>query len=219
MTLASTDTGELTNYHYKDARPNPSHAYLWPVLDAVVASRAFAIRRAFDIGCGNGATSDRLRQQRFAVIGVDVANQGIEIARRMFPQVQFHVDSVYEDLSGRYGTFPLVVCFEVIEHLYDPRKLIQTIRGLLEPGGTLVLSTPYHGFWKDLALALSGQWDMHHQPLRHGGHVKFFSIDTLSRLLREEGLEIEAMHRVGRRLPAFAKSMVAVARRPFGVVS
>jgi 2-polyprenyl-6-hydroxyphenyl methylase/3-demethylubiquinone-9 3-methyltransferase len=187
MSLTSTDTGELANYHYKDARPNPSHVYLWPVLDAVVASRPFPIRRAFDIGCGNGTTSDRLRQQRFAVTGVDVANQGIEIARRTFPQVQFHVDNVYEDLSARYGRFPLVVCFEVIEHLYDPRKLIQTIRGLLEPGGTLVLSTPYHGFWKNLTLALLGKWDGHHQPLHHGGHIKFFSIETLSHLLREEG--------------------------------
>ena len=214
MNLASTDTGELANYHYRDARPNPSHAYLWPVLDTVIARRPFPIRRAFDIGCGNGTTSDRLHQQRFDVVGVDVASQGIEIATRMFPHVQFHVDSVYENLSVRYGTFPLVVCFEVIEHLYDPRKLIQTIRGLLEPGGTLVLSTPYHGFWKNLSLAVLDQWDSHHQPLRHGGHVKFFSIDTLSGLLREEGLEIEAMYRVGRSLPAFAKSMVAVARRP-----
>jgi len=214
MNLASASTGELANYHYGDARPNPSHAYLWPVLDTVVATRAFSTRRAFDIGCGNGITSDRLRQQRFAVIGIDVAGQGIEIAQRVFPEVEFHIDSAYDDLSARYGTFPLVVCFEVIEHLYDPRTLIQTIRGLLEPGGTLVLSTPYHGFWKNLLLAVSGKWDAHLQPLRHGGHIKFFSVDTLRSLLREEGLEIEAMHRVGRSLPAFAKSMVAVARRP-----
>lgn len=213
MMAVARHSGEIADYAYSDARPNPSHGYLWPVLDAVVQQGRFPDRRAFDVGCGNGTTSERLRQQGFSVIGVDVAEQGIDIARRNFPGIDFNVDSVYGDLANKYGTFPLVVCLEVIEHLYDPRQMIRTIHALLQPGGTLVLSTPYHGYWKNLGLAVMGKWDFHHQPLRHGGHVKFFAVDSLTRLLVEEGLEVVRIERVGRGIPAFARSMVAVAHK------
>ncbi len=207
------DTGERTDSSDSEARPNPSHAYLWPVLDRVVAEVQFTRRRAIDLGCGNGSTSERLRQQGYDMVGVDVGVRGIEIARKSFPRVKFHIDSVYADLAAKHGTFPLVVCLEVIEHLYDPRGLIRTIGKLLEPGGTVVLSTPFHGYWKNLGLAVMGRWDHHHQPLNQGGHIKFFSEETLVALLREEGLAVREIYRVGRAIPALARSMVVVAHR------
>lgn len=168
---------------------------------------------AIDLGCGNGTTSEHLRKQGLRVIGVDTSVSSIELAQHSFPELAFHVDSVYSDLAAKHGTFQLVVCLEVIEHLYDPRGLIRTVHRLLEPGGTLVLSTPFHGYWKNLGLAVTGKWDHHHQPLNHGGHIKFFAEGTLRRLLTEEGLEIAALHRVGRLIPALARSMVVVAGR------
>jgi 2-polyprenyl-6-hydroxyphenyl methylase/3-demethylubiquinone-9 3-methyltransferase len=45
------------------------------------------------------------------------------------------------------------------------------------------LSTPYHGYLKNLALAVSGKMDSHFGALWYGGHVKFFSIKTLQKLL------------------------------------
>ena len=52
--------------------------------------------------------------------------------------------SVYDDLSERYGLFPMVISIEVIEHCYDPRKFMRAIYELLEPDGVVIISTPYH---------------------------------------------------------------------------
>jgi len=84
---------------------------------------------------------------------------------------------------------------------------------LTAPGGVALVSTPYHGYWKNLALAVTGRLDAHFTALWDDGHIKFWSINTLRLLLQEAGFTNIRFERVGR-LPPIAKSMLAVARRP-----
>jgi len=44
-------------------------------------------------------------------------------------------------------------------------EFVDTLRRLLKPGGRLVLTTPYHGYVKNLAIAVLGRWDAHADPL------------------------------------------------------
>lgn len=81
-------------------------------------------------------------------------------------------------ISAQYGRFPLVVSLEVVEHVFDPRHYARTLFDLLEPGGVAVVSTPYHGYLKNVALAVSGKLKSHFTELWDGGHIKFFSIDA-----------------------------------------
>jgi 2-polyprenyl-6-hydroxyphenyl methylase/3-demethylubiquinone-9 3-methyltransferase len=101
----------------------------------------------------------------------------------------------------------------VIEHVFLPRQFVRRIFDLLEPGGTALISTPYHGYWKNLALALTGKMDAHYTALWDYGHIKFWSINTLTAVLTEAGFEVLRVLPVGRIRP-LAKSMLAVARRP-----
>jgi len=111
------------------------------------------------------------------------------------------------------GVFDAVVSLEVVEHLMQPRHLVARAYGALRPGGVLVMSTPYHGYLKNLALALTNGWDTHWHPLRDFGHVKFFSRKTLSQLVCEAGFSVRNFVRVGR-IPPFACSMIVVAVKP-----
>jgi hypothetical protein len=83
---------------------------------------------------------------------------------------------------------------------------------LIVPGGVGLLSTPYHGYWKNLALAVAGKWDRHLTALWQGGHVKFFSVNTLGALLSEVGFKDIRFVHVGR-IPPLAKSMIAIVRK------
>jgi 2-polyprenyl-6-hydroxyphenyl methylase/3-demethylubiquinone-9 3-methyltransferase len=149
----------------------------------------------------------------FAVTGVDPSETGIAIARMRHPGCYFEVASAYEDLADRFGTYSLVVSLEVIEHLYDPRLFARTVFNLLEPGGTAIVSTPYHGYFKNLALAVTGSFDRHFTALWDGGHIKFWSMETLRRLLSEAEFHVSHFIRVGR-FPPLAKSMVVIAQKP-----
>ena len=116
-------------------------------------------------------------------------------------------------MAGKFGRFPAVVSLEVVEHVYNPRLYAKCVHDLLEPGGTAVISTPYHGYLKNLALAVTGKMDSHFTALWDHGHIKFWSVATLTALLAEAGLAVVQVERVGR-LPVLAKSMIVVARKP-----
>lgn len=198
------------DYEYADAAHTWSHHYVLPRIERILASRRIEAGRVLDFGCGNGAMVAWLSSKGFEVVGIDPSESGIAEAARAHPSHEFHRASSEDDLAF-LGRFDLVTCIEVIEHCYDPRGVMQQIHGLLEPGGTAIVSTPYHGYLKNVALAVSGKLDGHFTALWDGGHIKFFSADTLSTLMREAGFQPPEIHRVGR-VPPLAKSMIAVAR-------
>src|SRR5690606_10377856 len=88
--------------------------------------------------------------------------------------------------------FDTLISTEVIEHLYDPKGFIRFCKNILmqNGGGEIIITTPYHGYFKNLLIALAGKWDEHVNPLWDGGHVKFWSKKTLSRLLSDEGFTV-----------------------------
>lgn len=201
-------------YVYHPGHVPHTAGYLWPAVTAELDQLGLPAdrRRVFEVGCGNGALAHHLARRGWAVTGIDPSESGVAEASKGGPG-EFHVASAYDDLAGRFGTFPAVVSLEVVEHVYDPRRYARTVYGLLEPGGVAILSTPYHGYLKNLAIALRGKFDSHHAPLWDHGHIKFWSVRTLTALLTEVGFKVLRFHRVGR-VPALAKSMIAVARRP-----
>lgn len=197
-------------YSFTSAAPAHSASYLDHRVIAIC--RKLGARRILDLGCGNGALCGALSRAGFSVTGCDPSAEGIRIAREHFPEVSFHVMGVYDDPSALGQGFDAVVSTEVIEHIFYPRYLPRFAAQVLRDGGHLILTTPYHGYFKNLALALSGRLDTHFTALWDGGHIKFWSRRTLSRLLTEEGFEVTAFEGAGR-LPFFWKSMILTARK------
>lgn len=149
----------------------------------------------------------------YSVTAIDPSSSGIRLASQAYANVSFAERSAYDDLAKEFGSFPAVVSLEVVEHCYWPRKFADTAFTLCEPGGVAIISTPFHGYLKNLALAVAGKFDSHWSPLWDGGHIKFWSENSLSTLLKERGFSEVSFVRVGR-IAIFAKSMIAVARKP-----
>lgn len=204
--------GAVAQYRYGNAEPTWAHAYLWPLVERLLKERMAPGNRLFELGCGNGATADQMRRLGFDVTAVDPSETGIAAGKQAYPKLKLHVASAYDDLAAEYGQYSLVVSLEVIEHCFWPRKFARCVHDIMEPGGVAIISTPYHGYWKNLALAIAGKWDRHLSPLWDGGHIKFFSDRTLRELFSQVGLECTELYRVGR-IPPLAKSMVAVLRK------
>lgn len=208
-------TPTADGYKYTGTQGSHTKAYLWPTVFTELDRLGLTgdRRRMFDLGCGNGATARAAVERGWRVSGVDPSTQGIEIANKAHPDLDLRLGSSDDDLAAVFGTFPALVSLEVVEHVFLPRQYAKRVFDLLEPGGTAIISTPYHGYWKNLTLAATGKMDAHFTALWDYGHIKFWSIRTLTRLLEETGLTVERFHRVGR-IAILAKSMIAVARRP-----
>ncbi len=168
-----------------------------------------------DLGCGNGALAQLLHQWGYTVVGVDPSPSGIAAARQRCPSLAFHQATATpaEIEALELGHFNLVLSTEVVEHCYAPRQWAAAAFNALRPGGLLIVSTPYHGYVKNLALAASGKLDAHFTALWDGGHIKFWSRRTLSTLLIEAGFEPIAFRGAGR-WPWLWKSMLIAARKP-----
>lgn len=214
--MTALPDGAAVGYGYASSAPSHAHGYLLPALRDVLA-RIHPDRQAplFDLGCGNGAVAAELTRAGYRVAGVDPSREGIARANAAHPGIPLVAGNGYDDLAARFGTFRTVYSLEVVEHVYAPRAFARTLAGLVAPGGHAIVSTPYHGYWKNLALALSGGMDRHFTALWDHGHIKFWSITTLSALMEGAGLEPVACRRIGR-LPPFAKSMMLVCRKPGG---
>ena len=204
-------------YRYSDSVLNCSHEYLMPALRAELLrirnDRSAAGSRLFDLGCGNGSVGAILTNDGWDVTGVDPSSDGIISAKAAYPDLRLEQGSAYDDLPSKYGRFPVVISIEVVEHVYEPRAYATTLFDLVEPNGTAIVSTPYHGYFKNLALSITGKMDAHFTALWDDGHIKFWSIDTLTKLLSEAGFHKIRFICVGR-IPLLAKSMIAIATRP-----
>ena len=172
------------------------------------------IKRICDLGCGNGYLAAKLAALGYEVTGVDASTSGIETARRNCGQARFVLSEVDGQLDQviETGTFDLVVSGDVIEHLYRPTDLLETASRLLRHDGQILISAPYHGYLKNLALSLSGKMDAHFCALQDGGHIKFFSVKTLSKLIEQQGFTDIRISFFGR-APWLWKNMICHARK------
>ncbi len=203
----------LSDYPFAYSDAAHTSGYIWDRVRKILASTPEC--RVFDLGCGNGAFARHLTELGYQVDAVDPSQEGVARARKadQNDSLSIHSGSAYDDLAERFGTYPRVVSLEVVEHLFYPRKYARCVADLLEPGGTAIISSPYHGYWKNLALALSGHMDAHFTALWDHGHIKFWSVETLSQLFEEQGLVRLNFFRVGR-IPLLAKSMILVFQKP-----
>jgi 2-polyprenyl-6-hydroxyphenyl methylase/3-demethylubiquinone-9 3-methyltransferase len=171
--------------------------------------------RVLDIGCGNGFLCGEFLKRGCRVVGTDLSTQGIQLARETYPGGRFELLAADADVLEHLGEepFDLVFSTEVVEHLYTPRHWAEGCFVALKPGGKLICTTPYHGYWKNLVIALFGKWDAHANPLWDGGHIKIWSKKTLSSLLTEAGFTNLEFRGAGR-LPGLWMTMIAKAEKP-----
>lgn len=207
-------------YEYEAAVPLHNHSYLLPGLRSVLLKLSIPQLSLVDLGCGNGTLTAKMAGLASVVVGIDSSLSGIQLARAENSEIRYVQHDLATPLPAELrASFDVALAAEVIEHLFLPRELFKRARESLRPGGHVVVSTPYHGWLKNVAIALCGKYDHHHRPGWDYGHIKFFSKRTLESLASECGFEVVAWKMVGR-LPLLSKSMIMVAKmKPLGVVN
>ncbi len=110
------------------------------------ASTLVAGKRVLDAGCGEGFGTCTLTDAAAEVVGVDYSADAVAECRRVWcneqrPNLRFEVVDLTRP-EGFSERFDVVLCFQVIEHIQEPRPFLEALVARLAPGGTLVLTTP-----------------------------------------------------------------------------
>jgi len=161
--------------------------------------------RVLDVGCGDGRATRVLAGRCRQVVGVDISRGALRAARAESPDGRWLCASLESELPFADSSFDVLYCCEVIEHLLDVPGALGAMHRVLRPGGLLFLSTPYHGLLKNLAIVLV-DFERHFDV--SGPHIRFFTIRSLSRLLREAGFKVEKTRCLGRFWPVWMNLVV-----------
>lgn len=198
------------NYNYSRTGPTWDHSIVLPPV--IQAARSIPSKGSIlDIGCGNGAMLAEVRKLgSFRLCGVESSDSAVRLARSQGFDVRLADASTDLVTIFEPHSFDLVISVEVIEHVYDPRGLLRQAYAMLRPKGRLLLTTPYHGYFKNLLIAVLGKGDAHYNPLSDCGHIKFWLRKTLSAALEETGYQSIQFYGVGR-LGYLWRSMVLIA--------
>lgn len=166
--------------------------YILPIINEVKP------KRILDIGSGAGTLSLSLANQGFRVVGVDTSVVAIEKSRisAEYLNLQTRVDFVncdFLDFSSN-EKFDLILCSEVIEHIFDVNEFLKKIRALLINNGIVVLSTPLDS--APLAkLGLAKTFDNQVGHLRRYGKVNCVSLLESNRFHVKKIIETEGIIR------------------------
>jgi 2-polyprenyl-6-hydroxyphenyl methylase/3-demethylubiquinone-9 3-methyltransferase len=204
----------MNEYYYDSSDMGASNLNCLQIIRRVIG-QARGPGVLVDVGCGNGSLLGQLLDCGWELHGLDSSSSGLEIARKNYPAIKFHLADATGDLSGNrlIGACQIVLCTEVVEHVYFPRKLIDNCRDLLSEGGIAVITTPYHGYLKDLLVAVAGRMDQQYCALWDHGHIKFWSRKTITALIEERGFKVREFIGFGRMVPYLWKNMLLVVEK------
>ncbi|KGI77989.1 bifunctional 2-polyprenyl-6-hydroxyphenol methylase/3-demethylubiquinol 3-O-methyltransferase UbiG [Oleiagrimonas soli] len=178
-----------------DGESRPLHD-LNPVRTAFVAERMrLAGARVADVGCGGGLLSESLAAAGADVVGIDLGQAVIDVARLHLHEsnlkVDYRVQSSAELAAAEPASFDAVCCMELIEHVPDPHALIADLATMLKPGGKLFLSTLNRTPAAFGAAILGAEYVLRMLPRGTHHYAQFLRPSELARSLRAHGMELD----------------------------
>ncbi len=164
-----------------------------------------------DIGCGNGSFLSSAHEAGWVVTGIDPDPQAVATAKELGFDVRLGSIDLLDGVSSR---FDVITLSHVIEHVHEPKKVIQAVHRLLKPGGVLYIDTP--NIESKGAARFGRSW----RGLETPRHLVLFSSGGIVGLLNACGFgRIELKHRVDVRQSMYLSSLrIQSGLSPYGAV-
>ena len=149
-------------------------------------------KRVLDIGCGGGILSEQLHNHGAIVTGIDSSSKSITIARQHAEEQNYDIKYINKSIFDitSLDNFDLIICFEMIEHIDKPNKLIKIINELSAKKSGLFLSTINRNL-KSFALAkIIAEYVLNYVPKGTHQYEKFITPYELTKMLENNNYNL-----------------------------
>ena len=157
-----------------------------------------ASARVLDVGCGGGILSEAMARRGASVVGIDLAADNLEAARKHAADTS-DLDLEYREIdvesiaSEQPASFDIVTCLEVLEHVPEPERLIAACARAVKPGGSVFLSTINRNLKSFLLAIVGAEYVLGMLPKGSHEYVKLIRPADLARGCRAAGLSVEEL--------------------------
>ncbi len=152
-------------------------------------------KHVLDIGCGGGILTESLARAGAHAVGVDLAEDVLEVARThasaQHLSITYHCSPIEVFTQQHHHAFDAITCMELLEHVPDPTAIIAACAYALKPGGMLFLSTLNRNVKSFLLAIIGAEYILKMIPKGTHEYAKFITPAELSRMLREQGFNVE----------------------------
>jgi O-antigen biosynthesis protein len=175
--------------------------------------------KVLDVGCNAGYLSKAFKEKGCFVVGIDQDERNIAGARGKCDCALLADLETLTSLPYEHDFFDALVFADVLEHLKEPRRVVEFLARYLKPGGYLIASIPNVARIDVRLNLLRGRFEYEPTGILAQDHVRFFTHSTAQRFIRECGFDIERMSYTGiadkiKILPGlFAFQFLIVARK------
>jgi 2-polyprenyl-6-hydroxyphenyl methylase/3-demethylubiquinone-9 3-methyltransferase len=171
--------------------------YIESRVDRIFGREAFGQQEVLEIGCGGGLLSEGMAKRRALVVGIDSSESSLQVARAHtqksgLGQNTFFEQGYAETLPYADGSFSVIVCMDVLEHVQDLQGVIKEITRVLAPGGIFIFDTINRTPIARIALIWIGERFFQKNGLVPGLHSydKFIKPLELKELIAKSGLKV-----------------------------
>jgi 2-polyprenyl-3-methyl-5-hydroxy-6-metoxy-1,4-benzoquinol methylase len=153
-------------------------------------------QRVLDLGCSGGLLAGRARALGHHVTAADLLELP-GVRDRVDRFVCADLDQGLPDELVALGPFDVVLTADLLEHLREPRRLLEQISAVLAPHGILIASVPNFSHWYARIRTALGLFDYDQRGVLDRGHLRFFTRRSFTRMLRDAGLSVTRLEATG----------------------
>ena len=158
---------------------------------------ALSAKRVLDVGCGGGILAEGMAGLGADVTGIDLSEKALSVARLHLYEsghkVDYHHVSAEQFASEQAGSFDVVTCMEMLEHVPDPASTIAACAALVKPGGHVFFSTLNRNLKSYLFAVVGAEYILKLLPRGTHEYAKFIKPSELARYCRQSRLEVVEM--------------------------
>lgn len=147
-----------------------------------------------DIGCGNGILGEAVKRRlQCRFYGVDISAEAVSLASKVLDgawQVNLEDDLSAWTAAVKENHYDTIIISEVLEHLFEPEKLLLKLKELPREGKAIVITAPNVLFWKNRLKIFTGHFEYTQIGLMDREHIHFFSWQSFKEMFSEQGFEI-----------------------------